>query len=185
MTVKAKRISKKIVLLGDPGVGKTSMIRRFVYDIFDDKYITTLGMKVTKKMIKIDKFGNASNLNLTLMIWDLMGQKEYQYLHKSTYKGTDGAIIVCDITRKQTLDNIPEWVSNLFNITGNIPVVLIGNKCDLSDKSEFRFQELQDLGKVCKATSYLTSAKFGDNVEKVFNELGIKILNEMEPELFS
>jgi small GTP-binding protein len=176
-----RRISKKIVLLGDPGVGKTSMIRRFVYDIFDDKYITTLGMKVTKKQMIIKHPIDHKDLELTLMIWDLMGQKEYQFLHKSTYKGTDGAIIVCDFTRKETMDNIPEWVSNLFNITGNIPIVIIGNKNDLNGKKQFNFKDISGLAKVCKATAFVTSAKTGENVELVFNKIGEELIDDIEP----
>jgi small GTP-binding protein len=176
-----RRISKKIVLLGDPGVGKTSMIRRFVYDIFDDKYITTLGMKVTKKQLVINHPIDHLDMELTLMIWDLMGQKEYQFLHKSTYRGTDGAIIVCDFTRKDTLDNIPEWVTNLFNVTGNIPIVIIGNKNDLNGRKKFSFEEISELAKVCKATVFMTSAKTGENVELVFSKLSEDLIVDIEP----
>ncbi len=174
-----KRITKKIVLLGDPAVGKTSLIRRFVYDIFDDKYITTLGMKVTKKQMRLKHPKDKSDIEMTLMIWDLMGQKEYQFLHKSTYKGTDGAIIVCDTTRRSSLDNIPEWITNLFNITGNVPVILIGNKNDLLGQLEFNYEELSSMAKVCQGSAFMTSAKTGENVETVFLTIGTAILNNM------
>jgi small GTP-binding protein len=119
-----------------------------------------------------------SKIDLNLMIWDLMGQKEYEIFHKSTFKGASGAIIVCDITRMDTLDNVPTWVSNLFNITGNIPiiVIVIGNKKDLIAEKAFEFVDLEDIARVCKARAFLTSAKTGENVETVFTHLGEEIL---------
>jgi small GTP-binding protein len=138
-------------------------------------------MKVTKKQMIIKHPIDQKKMELTLMIWDLMGQKEYQFLHKSTYKGTDGAIIVCDFTRKDTLDNIPEWVTNLFNITGNIPIVIIGNKNDLNGRKKFSFEDISGLAKVCKATAFATSAKTGENVELVFIKLSEDLIVNIEP----
>lgn len=170
------KISKKIVLLGDPSVGKTSMIRKFVYDIFDDKYISTLGMKVTNKKLTLENPNNSHSIKMNLMIWDLMGQKDFKIFHESTFKGANGGIIVCDLTRKETLDNIPGWISSLFNVTGNIPIILIGNKNDLVNQKKFEFNDLEDIARICKATAYLTSAKTGDNIEIVFSKLGEEIL---------
>ena len=174
--VKHRKMSKKIVMLGDAGVGKTSMIRKFVYDIFDDKYISTLGMKVTKKDLCIKHPIEDSKVDMTMMIWDLMGQKEYETLHKSTYEGTHGALVVSDITRYETLDNLAEWISDLYNVTGNIPVILIGNKNDLIEQRKFELLELEKIAKTCKGSAFLTSAKTGDNVEKVFSKLSQEIL---------
>ncbi|MFO7991773.1 MAG: Rab family GTPase [Thermoplasmata archaeon] len=113
----------KVVLLGDGAVGKTSLMRQFVEQKFDDRYITSIGVNVKKK--------NLDELDLTLMIWDLYGQKLNTKLHQSNYSGAEGAIIVCDLTRKSTLDNMDHWIKDLYTITGPIPIVVVGNKVDL------------------------------------------------------
>lgn len=113
----------KIVLLGDGAVGKTSLVRRFVEQKFDDKYITTIGVNVKKKMIE--------DLGLKLMIWDIYGQKLNTKLHASNYAGADGAMLVYDLTRKNTFKNLDFWLEDLFNVTGEIPFVVMGNKFDI------------------------------------------------------
>ncbi len=133
----------KIVLLGDGAVGKTSLVRQFVEKRFDDSYITTIGVNVKKKEL--------SDLDLTLSIWDLYGQKLNSDLHASNYSGASGAIIVYDLTRLSSFKNLDEWLEGLFNVTGEIPFVVFGNKFDLvenflqgdhfEDLDEERFQE--------------------------------------------
>ena len=99
------KVKVKICLLGDAGVGKTSLIRRYVMDMFDDKYITTLGTKVSKRKLVIKK--NDNEFDLTFSIWDILGQEEFKNIQNMALKNSKGAIIVCDITRKKTLENIP------------------------------------------------------------------------------
>ena len=86
----------KICIVGDPAVGKTSLIRRFVFDKYDDKYISTLGTKISKK----DVLYNDKKIEMTMMIWDVIGQQSFKSIHKSAFKGAKGAFIVCDLTRK-------------------------------------------------------------------------------------
>ena len=133
------QLTKKIVLLGDPAVGKTSMIRKFVHDIFDDKYISTLGTKVSSKQLIFNHPAKESMVEVKLMIWDIMGQRDYEMFQQSAYMGSQGAIVVCDITRHETLDNLPQWISGLFNVTGEIPIVIIGNKIDITEQKKFDF----------------------------------------------
>ena len=169
-------LSKKIVLIGDPAVGKTSMIRKFVHDIFDDKYISTLGTKVSSKVIKFNHPSRDAEIELKFMIWDIMGQKEYEMFQQSAYMGSQGAIIVCDITRRPTLESMPDWVSSLFNVTEEIPIVMIGNKNDLPDQKEFEIDDLKKVATTFNIPSFLASAKSGENVENVFAALGQKIV---------
>ncbi|MFP4050336.1 MAG: Rab family GTPase [Thermoplasmata archaeon] len=115
--------SLKIVLLGDGAVGKTSLVKRFVEQKFSDEYITTIGTNVKKKEIP--------DLDVKLMIWDMYGQKLKTTLQKSSYKGADGALIVYDITRMKTFESLDNWMEQLFDVTGEIPVVVLGNKYDL------------------------------------------------------
>jgi small GTP-binding protein len=170
------QISKKIVLLGDQGVGKTSMIKKYVYDIFDDKYISTLGTKVTTKSVKIEDKTKDRTVEIKLLIWDMMGQKEYEMFHHSAYTGSQGALIVCDITRKETLENLPDWITGLFNATNQIPIVVIGNKNDLEDQKQFGLDEMTTIANTFDVPLYLTSAKTGENIEIAFMKLCEKIL---------
>lgn len=174
-----KEISKKVLLLGDPSVGKTSLIRKFVYDKFDDKYISTLGTKVSRKRIYMIHPNNSDiKFELNLMIWDMMGQKEYRLFHQTAYQGAMGALIVCDTTRHETLENLPNWIEGLYNVTNKIPIVLIGNKMDLSSIRKFELEDLKNINNGSNMLALLTSAKTGENVETAFQSLGERIIYE-------
>ncbi len=154
---------RKIVMLGDPGVGKTSLVRKFVHDMFDDKYLSTLGAKPTKRLIKVN------DDNLTMMIWDLAGQNFN--LHPAYYAGAKGALLVCDLTRKETAESLRNWHTSLINKVGDVPVRVLANKSDLD--GEFDIGYLEAMGfKTLK-----TSAKTGDNVELAFQRLAEDLFN--------
>lgn len=162
---KIKRMMKKICLVGNPAVGKTSLIRRYVYDTFDDKYLSTIGAKITKKVMKIE--GKNEDTELTLMIWDIEGQKGIGKVHSTYYNGADAAIVVCNVTLKETLENIRNWVKAVFKVTGTIPLLFLANKIDLPNKA-FDEEEIKDVASEFKASYLLTSAKTGGNVENAF-----------------
>ena len=179
-------ISKKILLLGDPSVGKTSLVRKFVYDMFDDNYISTLGTKVTKKSIVYENLLPDTKLQLTLLIWDVMGQKDYERFQQRAYTGSQGALLVCDLTRSETLQSLPEWVTNLFNVTSQIPITIIANKNDLSDQKQFDLKDIEEYASTFEVPSFLTSAKTGENINEVFKLLAqnmIKADSNVMPEL--
>jgi small GTP-binding protein len=159
-------------MLGDPGVGKTSLVRRFVLDIFDDEYIPSIGMKVTKKQI------NLKSLDLTLMIWDILGSKTNRF-DDVYYKGVKGAFLVSDVTREDTADHIPKWLSGLFEITGDIPVIFLANKDDIIRSESNYEKKLEKFCKKYKSRSLFTSAKTGENVEKAFEELGKEMVKRI------
>jgi len=118
--------SRKILLLGDGAVGKTSLVRRFVEQKFDDRYIATIGVNVKKKRLP--------ELDIKMMLWDIYGQKMNKNLHASHYSGADGAIIVYDLTRHDTFLSLDGWIDEVFSVTGRIPFVILGNKVDLVEK---------------------------------------------------
>lgn len=170
-------IKYKICLLGDGGVGKTSLIRRFVLDQFDDKYLATFGTKISKKTIEIDK-DNDEDINLHLMIWDVMGQKEFKKAQKHAYNNCNGALIVCDLTRYNTLESIESWCEDLFSVTDEVPIIILANKNDLHDQATFKEEDLEKISKKLNAPFLLTSAKTGNNVETAFLEIGKRIFSK-------
>ncbi len=172
-----KEVIKKICLLGDPAVGKTSLIRRYVFDQFDDKYIMTIGTKVTKKSVSIPKPELNQEFKLTMLIWDILGQKEYSRLHPVYYQGAEGALIVCDYTRRETLDSLPEWASSFMKVVGDVPIMFLVNKSDLVEKAAFSEKDVQEASNVFGNTYLMTSAKTGLNVESSFKAIGESLVN--------
>jgi small GTP-binding protein len=163
-------IKKKICLLGDPAVGKTSLIRKYVMDKYDDEYISTLGTKVTKKEVEIKDDFNFTTYNLTFMIWDVLGQKEFKRIHQAAFQGTKGALIVCDLTRWETIQALEEWATNLFAVSGKVPMIFLGNKVDLVEDPNPEF--ITQVAEKYQAPFFLTSAKTGVNVDTAFTNLG-------------
>ncbi|UCE75152.1 MAG: GTP-binding protein [Methanomassiliicoccales archaeon] len=173
-------IKLKITLIGEGGIGKTSLIKRYVFDQFSDGYITTIGTKVTKKELKLRHPVTEENYNVTMMIWDIMGQRGFREILKEAYfYGTQGAIAVCDVTKAQTLERLEEWIQSLFQITTDVPIVFMGNKCDLVDKAQLTYSDVKNFASNYEEpTVFLTSAKTGINVNLAFKTLAEKILKK-------
>ena len=167
---------KKVCTLGEPAVGKTSLIRRFVYDVFDDKYIETIGAKVTKKTMRIRYIPTGQTFQLRMMIWDIAGHGALDFVKPSYYRDAEGALIVCDLTRKLTMNKIPAWIDSFFSVTQKVPLVLIGNKSDLTDQHEARAQDLAQLASQYHCPYITTSAKTGDYVEGAFRGMGLSLI---------
>ncbi len=173
--VQTREVRKKVVLLGDHAVGKTSCIKRFVTDTFDDKYIATLGTKISRKTMQITH--QASATMLELMIWDVIGQRDFEMILSSAFRGAQGALLVCDLTRKQTLESLREyWMAKMYSEGLEVPMMVIGNKADLVDKREYGLDEINELALELGSEGFLTSAKTGENIEKVFEMLGGRLL---------
>ena len=171
-----KKLMKKICLLGDGAVGKTSLIRKFVFDSFDDKYIMTFGTKVSKKDVTM--FRNSQEFNMTFLIWDILGQRVHNNVHSAYYQGASGAFIVCDTTRLETLEHLEEWIRVFRDVNCEAPVVLLGNKSDLKEEMKFGDTELGELANRYNMKYHLTSAKTGAFVEDSFIELGNEVIDK-------
>lgn len=171
-------ILKKVVLLGDGGVGKTSLIARYVVNKFDNKYIATIGTKVSRKDIQIVK----PNLiiNLRMMIWDILGQKEYSKIRSASLSGAQGLILVGDLSRPETIHSLETfWMKEVSAQVGRIPTVIVGNKIDLTASNSMAGTILESMGQRLNVPMLLTSAKTGDNVEAIFSTLGDLLIAEL------
>src|SRR5437660_1164137 len=175
-------IKRKILLLGDGAVGKTSLIRRFVVDKFSDEYITTIGTKVTKKDLRIESPGKVTDL--TFMIWDVLGQKGYKGIQESSFQGAKGGLLMYDVTRPETAESLPNyWIPHLLVVTNPIPLVVVGNKVDLADSRRQAQEELDDLKEALGVTGFLSSAKTGQNVEAGFLALAKSIIAQSDAKM--
>jgi hypothetical protein len=165
-------VMKKICMLGDPAVGKTSLVGRFVFSMFDDKYIETIGAKVTKRTMAIEHVATKQRWRLKLMIWDIAGQRTLDFIKPTYYRDAEGALIVADCTRRETLANVPRWCSSIRDVCGEIPVVVLVNKSDLREHAQFGADETGEVAEKLTAPFFMTSAKSGQNVENAFSALG-------------
>jgi small GTP-binding protein len=175
-------IKRKVLLLGDGAVGKTSLIRRFVVDKFSDDYITTIGTKVTKKDLRLESPARA--IDLTFMIWDVLGQKGYKNIQESAFLGSKGALLVYDVSRPDTIKSLKDyWLKNLGKVLGSTPFVLVGNKADLLRDRDQAAETLEYLKDSFGVRGFLTSAKTGENVEACFVQLAKDVIAESETPL--
>lgn len=172
-----RRIMAKVVLVGDKAVGKTSLIRRYVLDEFDDRYLLTLGAKVTKKVEDVRIPEHNLNAILELNVWDIMGQAGFRELAKEAYfHGSRGILAVVDLTRRSTLEGIGEWVQSVRDVTGPVPLVLLANKKDLTAEADLTTGDVVKKAQALKSGAFLTSAKTGENVEAAFRQLAVQIV---------
>ncbi len=161
-------LSKKVCLLGDFAVGKTSLVRRFVYDRYEDKYISTIGVKVSRKTVSFSH--NDNMVDVIIMLWDLAGSEEFNQVRASYLRGSAGAVLVCDLTRAETLENAGKLIDN-FSKNPDVKFVLAANKSDLIDDHELTPDQVQKVADELGIPFYFTSAKTGDEVETVFRHL--------------
>ena len=162
-------IQKKVCLIGASGVGKTSLVAKFVHSMFSDKYLTTVGVKIDKKTVAVN------GAEVMLMIWDLEGDDEYQRLQTSYLRGTSGYLLVADGTRSVTLDQAIEIQGRVSAATGPLPFLLALNKADLASQWEIDQSRMADpAGRGWKA--FKTSAKEGAGVEEAFVELSRQMI---------
>ena len=164
-------IQKKICMLGAFGVGKTSLVSRFVYSKFSERYLTTVGVKIDRKELKVE------GMSVNLVFWDLHGEDEFQKIRSSYLRGMAGYFLVADGTRPETLEVARTLRDFARSCAGDVPCVLLINKCDLIDEWCLENEAWAEL--VGEGWTVLkTSAKSGENVEQAFRLLAARALHE-------
>ncbi|MBW2279010.1 MAG: GTP-binding protein [Deltaproteobacteria bacterium] len=162
-------IQKKICMLGAFAVGKTTLVQRFVTSIFTDKYLTTVGVKIDKKQLKV------GDTDVNLLLWDLAGEDEFQKVQLSYLRGAAGYLLVVDGTRQSSLDSAFLIQRRVEREVGEIPFIAVFNKVDLQDEWEIADASIADLEErgwnVIKS-----SAKTGQGVEEAFHALAEHVL---------
>ena len=158
----------KLLLIGDSNVGKTSLLLRYINNSFTEKYIATIGVEFKSKDVTLN------NNTYKIHIWDTAGQERYKSITKNFYKHAEGIIFVYDITKKETFDNLKNWISNAENET-DFKIIIVGNKLDMESRREVSIEQLKKLAKKKNCKYFETSAKDNINVENLF----LSIINEM------
>ena len=164
----------KICLLGEAGVGKTSLVYRFIENKFRENYKQTLGVNLLKKDVDIDEYGGVS-----AQIWDLGGQESFKSLRKLYLEGANGGLIIFDLTDKKSFDKLSEWIESFKNTRGEQPLLLIGNKSDLKNQIKIKDDEAEQFANNNNMELTITSAKTGQNVETAFIKLTKRILDKI------
>ena len=165
----------KLVIIGDSGVGKTNILSRYNNNEFSLITQPTVGVEFGNKIIKKE------NKSIKLQIWDTAGQERYKAITNAFYKGSKGAFVVYDITRKESFINIDKWIGELkTNGSDDILIVLVGNKTDLEDKREVLTEEVEKKAKQYGIAFCETSALNGQNIEHAFDILIEQILKDAD-----
>ena len=154
-------ISKKVCMLGSFSVGKTSLVSRFVSSVFSDKYLTTVGVKVDKKVVEVN------SQEVKLMLWDLAGKDDFAELSSTHLRGMSGYLLVVDTTRSQTLKIADEIRALVEREVGEVPSVVLLNKVDLVDDYDLDPEAVASFGGV----QMRTSCRTGEGVEEAFLQL--------------
>jgi small GTP-binding protein len=165
-----RQLTKKVCLLGDFSVGKTSLVRRFVEGCFDERYLSTIGAKVDRKVLKVPT--PEGELILTLMLWDLAGGPGVGPVAPSYYRGASGAVIACDLTRPETAAGVLRYAEGFLAANPSAALVLAANKLDLVDRPCLAEDDLAAVAAGARSPLFLTSARTGEGVEAMFHRLG-------------
>ena len=164
-------IQKKICMVGAFGVGKTSLVARYVFSRFSEKYQTTIGVKIDKKVLEVE------GQPMTMVLWDLAGEDALTTVRPAQLKGSAGFLLVADGTRRNTLDAAKSLLERAREGAGDVPFLLVLNKADIRDQWEVTDDDIRAL----EAESWpmmFASAKDGSGVEELFHKLAAAMLKE-------
>ncbi|TFG20194.1 MAG: GTP-binding protein [Promethearchaeota archaeon] len=180
----------KVILLGDAGVGKTSLIARYVDNMFRSEYIQTVGANFLIKEVNLKRIVEKmkrENLEIpsgmssfTLFYWDIGGQKDKLFVTEYYFLQAVGAMVAFSIANRESFNNLDFWISKMKELSGDVPFIIIGNKTDLQDKRVVHTEEIEKKAKAYGVQYFETSAKLNESVDIAFEDLSIQILNNLK-----
>lgn len=162
----------KIILIGDCNIGKTSLINRYIHNSFKKEYLLTIGVDFMMKTVEID------DKQIKLQIWDTAGMERYKQVTTSYYRGAQAAIVIFDLTKKDTFDNVPKWISGFYEYSNPLyqkHLVIVGNKADLIDERQVSKEAIDNYVKINSFEYIECSALSGQNVDDLFKTIGAKL----------
>ena len=167
----------KLILIGSSGVGKTSILQRYIQKIFNDDYTCTIGVDFFMKSLKID------DKLIKLQLWDTAGTEKFKSITTGYYRGANAAFIVFDLTSRKSFESVSEWIENYYKYSNpdyERHVILIGNKSDLKNERIITEDEIDDFVKLNKIKYFETSAKSGENIDESFLFIADKLMKDAD-----
>ena len=163
----------KIIIIGDSTTGKTNILSKYLNDKYEKDFKATIGVELGNKTLKI------KNDTVNIQIWDTAGQERYRSMTKAYYKGALGALIVYDITNRNSFENVENWMTDLKSSADQkVSILLIGNKNDLEEEREVKIEEGEKRAQEYDIAFLETSAKNGNNIEMAFKTLIEEVYNK-------
>ena len=156
----------KCICVGDGGCGKTALVVRFSQGFFQEQYKLTIGVEFAVKTLELTQ--SAGGKKVKLQIWDTGGQERFQYVRPLYYRGSMGAIILFDLSNRESFEHIPKWIEEVRANSSDIPMLLVGNKSDLVDERQVTRAEVEEFAKEFEMYYLESSAKNGTGVGDVF-----------------
>ncbi|VDO04620.1 unnamed protein product [Rodentolepis nana] len=170
----------KLLLIGDSGVGKTSLLFQFTEEQFNATFIATIGIDFKIRTIEVD------GKKIKLQIWDTAGQERFRTITTAYYRGAMGIMLVYDITQPKTYYNIKHWLRNIVDhANSDVEQMLLGNKCDMESQRQVTKEEAQEFARQNNIDFFETSAKEGENVIAAFTQLARCIKQKIEAKTVS
>lgn len=168
-------------MIGDFGVGKTSLIRRLVDRQFSDEYLSTVGVKISRKTIILENTKQQENVTAKLLIWDLEGHTKFKGIAPTYLQGASGVLIVADVSRTETVERISEHIKLFSSVNPKGSIIIALNKVDLIDEEKLALlvEISHSIGQDKVIAVYTTSAKTGKDVDEIFHKLAYTMVEQV------